>query len=122
MLEGMLLMEERSIERGLNPGVVAGRVGRDNNWKKIGSRRRCWKGWKGRQLEGLDLDVVDRRDYSWKRWKGRQLEGEWKGWIRTLLMEGTLDPDIVAGGTLLIFPIDVVAVDCSNQSFCCCCC
>ena len=63
-----------------------------------------WKGWKGRSLEGLDLDVVDGGlegtldpDVDWKGLirtsigrvgSGRRLERlgpdvDWKGWIRT---------------------------------------
>ena len=40
-------------------------------------------------LEGIDPDIVAGRD------------GDWKGWIQTLLLEGTsigrLDPDVVTG-------------------------
>ena len=78
-----------------------------------------WKGWKGRQLEGLNGTSIE---------SGRQLEGL----DADVGLEGTLDPDIVAGRVrsghccwkgrwirtllleetlLLIGPIDVV-VDC----------
>ena len=69
--------------------VVVGRVWFDINWEGIGrvwSGRCCWKGW-----------------------IRHQLEGNWKSWIRTLVMEGML---------LLIVPIDVVIVDCSDR-YCC---
>ena len=59
----------------------------------------------GRQLEGLDLDDADGMDVNWKGWIGTLLmEGASIGrvgrdvdWIRTLLLEGTLDPDVVDG-------------------------
>ena len=45
-------------------------------------------------MEGLDLDIVAGRGLEGTL----LLEGDWKGcWIWTLLMEGTLDPDVVAG-------------------------
>ena len=82
---------------GSDPYVVDGRVGRAVDWKG----RCCWKDWKERQLEGLDPYVVDGRIESghccWKGWIRHQLEGDWKGLIRALLLEGTMDPDVVAG-------------------------
>ena len=82
--------------------------------------------WKGIQLLENNSDEV--------AGSGSDPDVNWKGWVRTLLMEG-LDPNVVAGrgleGTLigrirsmllmLIVPIDVVVVDCSDRCFCCCC-
>ena len=91
----------------LDPDVVAGRVGRDVNWKG----RCCWKGWKGRRLEQLewtlDPDVVDGRVGRDDDWKGR--------WIRTLLLEGDWKGRRLEGleGMLLMEGLDVV-VDCSD--------
>ena len=46
---------------------------------RVGSGGCCWKGgWKGRRLEGIEPDVVDRRVRS-----GRKLEG--------------MDPDVLDG-------------------------
>ena len=66
----------------------------------IGSGRCCWKGWKRRQLEGLD---DDQKGCNWKCRRLNGLEADvgfgcccWKGWKRRQLegLETTSDPDV----------------------------
>ena len=73
------------LEGTLDPDVVAGR-GLEETLLLEGD----WKGWiQTLLMEGLDPNVVDGRVRRDVDWKGR--------WIRTLLMEGTLELDVVDG-------------------------
>ena len=99
-------------------GVVEGRTGTN------GYRYCCWKGHRleqldpssiGRGLEGLDPEDVVGRDVDWI-WSllTDGLEG-------TLLMEGTLDPDAVAGKGLEGTSIGRVGRDVDWKGCCCFC-
>ena len=99
-----LLLEGTPLGLWFDPDVVDGRIGRDVDW----IRTLLMEG-----LEEMDIDVVAGRDVDWKdlssigrvgsvvNWKGWiccQLEGDWKGWIRTSLLDGDWkDSEVVAG-------------------------
>ena len=84
--------------RALDPDVVAGRVRRDVDWK----------GWKGRQLEGLEGMLIGSGRWI-RKGTGRDVGSGWgfEGhWIQMLLLEGDwmgrrirmgIGSDVVAG-------------------------
>ena len=78
----------------MDPDVVAGR------------------GWKQHQLEGLDPDVVVGSGLEATS-IGRELEG-----LDSNIVDGRVGSRRTSIGLLLIVPVDAVVVDCSNR--CCC--